>query len=279
MINSKQFAHNIIFLKGRYNLVAFNDKEVMELAMQAGYVLLSSGAEIFRVEETMERICRHYGIKSNRDFVLTNGIFMTAGDENDSFFAKILRVRVSGSRLDKIEAVNKLSRKIEEGMYTPSQAMEEIRRIKELPSKSAGSQIFASGASCAAFCILFGGNLNDCLAAFFVGLVLYVYVLFVSDRYLSKIVGNIGGGMLATVLCIFMYTFEIGEHMNFMIIGSIIPLIPGVSFTNAIREIAEENYISGAVRLLDALLVFLCIAIGVGIGISLMGNITEGVFL
>ncbi len=251
----------------------------MELAMQAGYVLLSSGAEIFRVEETMERICRHYGISSDREFVLTNGIFLTAGSERDSVFARVQRVRVGGSRLDKIEAVNKLSREIEEGVYTPAQAMEEIERIKKLPAKSAGAQIFASGASCAAFCILFGGNLNDCLAAFFVGLVLYVYIMFISDRYLSKIVGNICGGALSTALCIFLYAFDIGEHMNYMIIGSIIPLVPGVSFTNAIREIAEENYISGAVRLLDALLVFLCIAIGVGVGISVMGIFTEGVLL
>ena len=67
--------------------------------------------------------------------------------------------------------------------------------------------------------------------------------------------------------------------MNFMIIGSIIPLVPGVSFTNAIREIAEENYISGSVRLLDAILVFLCIAIGVGAGISIMENLTKGIIL
>lgn len=256
-----------------------NDKAVMELAMKAGNVLLANGAEIFRVEETMERICRYYGIMSEREFVLTNGIFMTAGSEKEGFFARVQRVPVRGSRLDKIEAVNQLSREIESGMYTPEEAIEEVKRIKEMPPKSAGSQIFASGASCAAFSILFGGNLNDCVAAFFVGLVLYVYVLFVFDPHLSKIVGNILGGTLATVLCIFLYSVGVGEHMNFMIIGSIIPLVPGVSFTNAIREIAEENYISGAVRLLDAILVFLCIAIGVGAGISIMENITKGIIL
>ena len=77
-----------------------NDKAVMELAIKAGNVLLANGAEIFRVEETMERIWRYYGIMSEREFVLTNGIFMTAGSEKEGFFARVQRVPVRGSRLD-----------------------------------------------------------------------------------------------------------------------------------------------------------------------------------
>ena len=46
------------------------EKEVMELALQAGHLLLENGAEIFRVEETMDRICRHYGVRSGNAFVL-----------------------------------------------------------------------------------------------------------------------------------------------------------------------------------------------------------------
>ncbi|MCD8037440.1 MAG: threonine/serine exporter family protein [Clostridiales bacterium] len=257
----------------------YDEKEVMELAMQAGCLLLESGAEIFRVEETMERICHHYGIKADRNFVLTNGIFFTAEYDDVNVFARVQRVKVGGSRLDRIEAVNQLSREIESGMYTPDEALKEVDRIKRIPAISPGVQIFASGVGSAAFTFLLGGSLSDCLAAFFVGLVVYVYVLFIFKRYLSKIVGNIGGGLLATVLCIFLYFVEVGDHMNFMIIGSVMPLVPGISFTNGIREIAEENYISGAVRLLDAILAFLCIAVGVGIGISIMGSFVEGVFI
>ena len=66
------------------------------------------------------------------------------------------------------------------------------------------------------------------------------------------------------------------------------PLVPGVAFTNSIRDVADGDYISGSVRMLDALLVFFCIAIGVGIGFSLislvpgsgtlqeMGQLAEG---
>ena len=58
-------------------------------------------------------------------------------------------------------------------------------------------------------------------------------------------------------------------------VGSM-PLIPGVSFTNAIRDIADGDYISGSVRMLDALLIFFCIAIGVGMAYSLLRGIVGG---
>lgn len=256
-----------------------SDKEVMELALLAGHVLLENGAEIFRVEETMDRICKHYGVQSGNEFVLSNGIFMTAGNDREKVFAKVQHIPVSSTHLDKVTAVNQLSREIEEGKYTVSQAMDELMRIKNLPEKRKSIQILASGIGCAAFGYLFGGNAADSVAAFLTGVILYLYVLYVSSPYLSKIVGNVGGGVLVTVICGVLYLLGIGNHLNNMIIGSIMPLIPGVAFTNAIRDVADGDYISGSVRMLDALLVFLSIAIGVGLGISVMSRLTGGTLL
>ena len=64
-----------------------NDKEVVELALLAGHILLENGAEIFRVEETMERICAHFGVESASEFVLSNGIFVTVGNVRENVFA------------------------------------------------------------------------------------------------------------------------------------------------------------------------------------------------
>ena len=68
----------------------------MEAAIQAGHLLLENGAEISRVEETMERIFRYYGVESGSTFVLSNGIFATAGSSKESFFAKVEHIPVSG---------------------------------------------------------------------------------------------------------------------------------------------------------------------------------------
>lgn len=255
------------------------NREVLDAAMMAGHILLENGAEIFRVEETMDRICRHYGIESCSSFVLSNGIFTTAGNKREEIFAKVQHIPVSGTHLDRVAAVNQLSREIVTGSLTPAEVMEKLEQIKQMPGKSKKMRILASGVGSACFCYLFGGNLKDAAAAFCSGVFLYGYVVFLAGPYLSKLVANIGGGALVTALCTLLYMLRVGDHLNYMIIGSIMPLIPGVAFTNAIRDIADGDYIAGSVRMMDALLVFFCIAMGVGLVFGLLHRFTGGAIL
>ena len=241
-----------------------DERTVLETAMEAGHLLLENGAEIFRVEETMERICHHFGVTSCHFFVLSNGIFTTGGEHAD-LFAKVQHIPVKGARMDRVVAVNQLSREIEQGHCTLEQVQAELERIRTMPGKAPWLQILASGVGSAAFCFLFGGSLADSAAAFVAGFLLYIFVLFVGAPHMSRIIGNILGGALVTVACLLCKSFGFGDNLNSMIIGSIIPLVPGVPFTNGIRDIADGDYISGSVRLLDAILVFLCVAIGVGV--------------
>jgi len=240
------------------------EREIMEAAMEAGHILLENGAEIFRVEETINRICRHYGIESSNAFVLSNGIFITAGSVMEESFAKVQHIPVSGSHLDRVAAVNQLSREVEEGRYTIEEVRGRLEEIRKMPGKTKKMQILGSGVGSGAFCYLYGGSLYDCGAAFLAGLILYVFVLYVSGPHLKKMMSGIAGGAVATAVCMALWELGIGQNLDLMIIGSIIPLVPGVAFTNAIRDIADENYIAGTVRMTDALLVFFCIAMGVG---------------
>lgn len=254
-------------------------REVMEAAVEAGHILLENGAEIFRVEETIKRICHYYGVKSSNVFTMSNGIFVTAGSDEEQYFARVQQSPVSGSHLDRVAAVNQLSREIEEGKYTIGQVRERLEEIRNMPGKSNRVQIFAAGMGSAAFSYIYGGSPWDSLAAFFAGVVLYVYVLYVSKPHMSKIVSSISGGALATLVCILLHKLQVGDSLNHMVIGAVIPMVPGVAFTNAIRDIGDENYISGAVRMLDALLVFFCIAMGVGLVFSIYQRITGGTIL
>ena len=255
------------------------EREVMEVAMEAGHILLENGAEIFRVEETINRICRHYGITSSNAFVLSNGIFVTSGSRVEEYFAKVQHIPVSGSHLNRVAAVNQLSREIEEGRYTVEEVRQHLEQIRNMPGKSRHMQVFASGAGSGAFCLLYGGSLIDCAGAFVAGLVVYLFVLFVSTPYMTKMVSGIAGGAVATLTCLILYLLGVGEHLNQMIIGSIIPLVPGIAFTNAIRDVADENYIAGSVRMLDALLVFFGIAMGVVMMFTVYQRLTGGALL
>ena len=241
-----------------------DNSKIMDLAYEAGAILLENGAEISRVDETMRRIAGHYGVDDESFFVLSNGIMATAKG-----FARTKFIPIKGTSLDKVVAVNQLSREVSEGKCDLGQLESRLKAIRAMRPKPAWEQILASALGSAAFCIIFGGGFDDCLAALVAGMLLWVFMLFVGYRHLSRIAGTITGGLLATVLCGVMYKLGLGTHLSNMIIGAIIPLIPGVPFTNGIRDMAHEDYIAGITRLLDALLTFFCISVGVALAFML----------
>lgn len=267
-------------MNGREAFVSEGEKrQVMEAAMRAGHILLENGAEISRVEETIDRICLHYGIESGSAFVLSNGIFTTMGSAKEEYYAKVQHIPVGGAHLNRVAAVNQLSREIVEGRHTIGELEKCLDAIETMPGKRKIVQFLASAVGSGTFCFLFGGDLLDCMAAFVSGFLLYVYLLYLGAPKLSKLVGNIGGGALVTLLCMIMYHMNFGHHISSMIIGSVIPMVPGVAFTNAIRDIADGDYIAGSVRMLDAMLVFLGIALGVGLMFTLYHRVTGGILL
>jgi uncharacterized membrane protein YjjP (DUF1212 family) len=212
----------------------------------------------------MRRIAGHYGVDDENFFVLSNGIMATAKG-----FARTKFIPIKGASLDKVVAVNQLSREVSVGKCDLEQLESRLKAIRAMRPKPAWEQIAASAFGSAAFCIIFGGGFADSIAAFVAGLVLWVYMLFVGYRHLSRIAGAITGGLLATLLCGVMFRLGLGTHLSNMIIGAIIPLIPGVPFTNGIRDLAHEDYIAGVTRLLDALLTFFCISMGVALAFML----------
>lgn len=255
------------------------EKKVLDTAVVAGHILLENGAEISRVEETMERITKAYGVESGNYFVLSSGIFTTAGSELNDGFAKVKYIPLSSARLNKVIAVNQLSREIAEGKYTVDEARNGLEMIQNMEGKTKFSQILAAAVGSGCFCSLFGGDIIDSVTAFLVGFLLYIFVLYVSAPYLSKIVANLSGGALVSILAILLYQLGLGHNFQYVIIGSIIPLIPGMSFTNGIRDIANGDYLAGFVRMLDALLITFSAAMGVGVVLGIYNQITGGVLL
>lgn len=239
-------------------------EQVFETVALAGEVLLASGAEISRVTDTMERIARAYGCPELDTFIVSNGVLLSSGGNGRRYQAKVRHVPLGGGRLDRIDAVNQLSREIGLGLHTPAEAYARLKEIQTAPPRPRWQQILASGVGSAAFCYLFGGTLWDAAAAFLCGLALYVYFLLLVRGRLSKIALNISGGAVVTVLSLFLVHLGIGANLEMVTAGAVVPLLPGVAFTNGIRDIADGDYISGSVRLLDAILVVACLALGVG---------------
>lgn len=246
--------------------------EILSLASEAGHILLENGAEIARVEETMERIASHFGEEREHFFVLSNGIFTTGKS-----YANVDFIPIHGARLDKVTEVNQLSREIAAGKYTLEEARERLEQIRNMPEKPLWEQVLGAALGSTGFCMLFGGSLLDSAACLIAGTAVYVFLILACIPNMSKTLANICSGAFGTLLCILFHKWGFGAHLGNMIIGSLIPLIPGVAFTNGLRDIAGEDYLAGITRLLDALLVFLSIAIGVCVTFLIDSYIKGGV--
>lgn len=177
--------------------------------------------------------------------------------------------------LGRVAAVNNLSREIVAQKYTVEEASRKIEQIDKLPFTSNAVQTLMSGLGAGAFCILFGGSLLDSAAAFLSGLVLWIFVLFLTARGANKIMVNILASALVTAMgVLFFHLFSFGDSMDMIVIGSIVPLLPGVPLTNSIRDYLNGDYLSGTIRMIDAVLVACCIALGVGIVLRVFQLVT-----
>ena len=256
-----------------------HDYCVQELAFQMGETLLVSGAEISRVQETMERVAKAYHAESFNAYVLTNAIFVN-GREQGNESATLLKAQPdSHTHLGRICAVNQLSREITQGKYTVEEAFEILEKIKKLPYSPLPLAILACGVGSAAFSFLFGGNGWDALTAFICGLALEIFLHFAEKHNLSKFLTNLSSSAMVAILACVLTLLGLGNHLDKVIIGSIIRLVPGVALTTSIRDFFNRDYLSGAIRMLDAVLVGGCIAIGVGVVMRLMALVTGGALL
>lgn len=264
-------------------------KSVLELTTRIGEVLLKNGGEIFRVQQTMQIVAKAYGVSGFHVYVLANGLFVSIEEDGKQLCSQvgagtepaepvvasqIRHVPLSSVHLGRVAAVNNLSREIAAHKYTVEQAKEKIEQIDQIPFTSNALQVLVSGVGAGAFCYLFGGSPLDCLASFISGLVLWVFVLFLSAKGANKIMVNILSSALVTAMGVLFFHFLFGDNMDMIVIGSIVPLLPGVPLTNSIRDFLNGDYLSGTIRMIDAVLVACCIALGVGIVLSAFQMLT-----
>ena len=277
-------------------------RRALELVTRIGEVLLKNGGEIFRVQQTMQLVAKAYGIPGFQVYVLANGLFVSMQEEGRTITrpvesgdaagqeylfgqehlasqarlaSQVRYVPLSSVHLGRVAAVNNLSREIVAQKYTVEEASRKIEQIDKLPFTSNAVQTLMSGLGAGAFCILFGGSLLDSAAAFLSGLVLWIFVLFLTARGANKIMVNILASALVTAMgVLFFHLFSFGDSMDMIVIGSIVPLLPGVPLTNSIRDYLNGDYLSGTIRMIDALLIAASIAIGTGLVLSLYSLLT-----
>ena len=240
-------------------------RRIMDFIMAAGQTLLENGAEVFRVEQTMEIMARSFHLREFHVYVLTNGIFASAGT------AEISEVRNVPSRtthLSRVAAVNALSREIAEGNMTLDEAESRLVLARRISFPKDWVQLVSG--MCGAFCfaLIFGGTLRSALAAALAGFLANGYLLLCGRHDLPGGFCKISCAALITLTCILGCSL-LGTSASHAIIGSLMILTPGIAFTMGIRDFVQGDYLSGTIRMIDALLIAASIAIGTGLVLSL----------
>lgn len=240
---------------------------VLRLALCAGQTLLENGGEIFRVQDTMERIARAYGEEHFHAYVLTNGLFVSV-DGGGQLGTTLRFLPQASTHMGRIMAVNELSREIAAGAVPLEEAFRRLDAIRAMPQNPALVRLLACAVGTAAFAYLFGGTPVDAGAAFCAGLALEPARIALERSEVGKFVANLlcaGLVALVSLLCAQALTaLGVACSLDAIIIGGIIPLVPGIALTTGIRDAAGGDYLSGMIRAVDAVLVGAAIACGVG---------------
>lgn len=242
-------------------------RNILDIAVLAGKTMLENGAETYRAEETIDRICASKGLSSAQNFVIPTGIFLSCTfEEND--YSYVRRVKPTVIDLHIISLVNQFSRKYVSENMSYEEALEHLKEIRKVPHFPPLLQYFSGGCAGGFFTLIFGGNGLEAFFAFLTSFFVVLTVRKVNLKTKAFFLKNLFGGMINTILAISFV--KIGNHfgfhvnMNMIVIGSIMPLVPGVAITNALRDSISGDFISGMSKLSEALGVAMAIAMGVG---------------
>lgn len=252
-------------------------KEILTLAVEIGDTLLRSGGEIYRVEDTILHILDAFGVEDYDVYVLSNGIFASINEGKEDSGSMIRHVPLSGFHLGKIIAINQLSREICAHTCDVKEAWKRLEACNSLPAYSTKVQQLACGIGCASFCYIFGGKFLDALCTFFLGIILQYMLLTQQRKEISKFLTIISGSAFLTASSLLLLNLGLPVMQDKIVIGGIMPLLPGLVLTTSIRDLFNGDYLSGAIHLIDALLTAMCIAVGVGSIIILYRSIPGGV--
>ena len=254
-----------------------NNEEIMtsvelEIILKAGKILLSSGAEISRTEDTMNYIARAMNFKDLEAYVSNRGIFATAKKTDGTEITRICNVPEVDINLSKIESVNALSRRVTQKNITIEEIESELNQIDTMSDYSFFWRLVAYTLGASGFSYAIGSSITDSIIAGIIGLVLGIYLCTIKRILSSDVLITILGSILIALLGNLFIHFELGSNLSVILLGAMIDIVPGVPFVNAIREYSQNNYNTGITLMMGALLTCISMAVGVATVQSLLFN-------
>lgn len=254
-----------------------NDKLLVETAVLAGEIMLISGAEIYRVESTIDHILRKSGRDTAEAIVFSTGIFASLNDSSIEAITIARRVSGRSTNLNKVYLVNDVSRKLCQDLITVEEAHRMLKEISHTVQYGRRLKDIGVVGVALFFTLLLGGGVRECIAAAVTGIVLAASMEGAFKIRLNDFcVNGVCACLIAVTALLMEHLFMPGMKSDIVIIGAIMPLVPGMIFTTAIRDTLNGDFASGISRIMEAVVVALAVAAGVGAGMGLFQWLAGG---
>lgn len=239
-------------------------KLLLDTAVLAGEIMLRSGAEVYRVEDTIHRMLAVSGLKTTEAYVTATGLIVTLDDPNMDSLTVVRRIRNRDTNLSQIAETNQISRRFCTGDLTLKEAFRELKHLQVHPYTQMESNI-AAVLVAGFFAVLLGGTAADGIAAGIVGVALVAVLALFKKLELNAFMENMLGSVVIGVTAILLGRFWPGGlDTDIVVVGAIMPIVPGAALTTAVRDTLQGDYVAGGAKILEAILKATAIVIGVG---------------
>ncbi len=243
---------------------------LMKTAALAGELMLCSGAETYRVEDTMHHILKTAdNLEMAEVLVIMTGITATIKQKDENVISIVKRVNSRSTNMSRIMEVNDISRRYCGEEITLEEAYKELSGLKKNIYSRLENRLGVLGI-CVGFSIFFGGGIREILVTFLVGMVLTACMTIGEKMRFHAFLQDVFGSFGIAVSSLLLSSL-VKINLDTVIISSIMPMVPGVAITNAVRDTLQGDYLSGSARVLEAFLKAAGIAVGIAIGLLLMG--------
>lgn len=246
--------------------------KLLQAILDIAEEMLVCGAEVSRVEDSIERMCGAYGCTRVNAFIITSNIQVTMEDPDGNIVTQIRRIIRSDVDFDKLDYLNDLSRYICADKPDVKKVREEFDRVMSRNNYpgwvvSLGAALVAGG-----FAVFFGGNLIDGVASALLGIAILAMIRFMKRYEKNQLAMMFVISFLSGLITIVMMHIGIGDHQDKIMIGGIMLLIPGIAMTNSIRDMLTGDIVTGMLRLVDSILRAAAIACGFALSLMITGG-------
>lgn len=244
-------------------MVGDDEEKVLKVCLLAGRIMMESGAETYRVEDTMTRIAAAYGITEAHSFVTPTGIIVSLQGVSPT---QLVRISNRTTDLEKVARVNGISRQIAGGVLNVSEAYQALMELEEANLLFPNwLQIAAAALLSGSFLIMFKGVWIDFLPALIVGGIGYSGLLAIQHYTKVKFFAEFISALIIGLLAFQLIGIGIGQELDKIIIASVMPLVPGLLITNAVRDLMVGHFVSGLSKGAEAFLTAFAIGAGVAV--------------